>query len=168
MKKKMTDYGEYQLYDYINKHCLAMEAIPATLYDLQFYIANQTTHLEFFGNPSWDRGRTNMYQPNILPNPQAFLVESIRIHGVTRNLQFGACQLIIGAKHYGVNPAWCYGMKEKGFKVRPSILIPPLMSFSFRIDWETAQPIGKGISGVEVIAHPIQVVMFGQMARPIQ
>lgn len=163
MKKASVPYGWES---YLAQIPYKPEVLPDTLFDTQFYKSEETTRLDFFVKPH--PFHSNMYDYGVLPSTCAFLIESIRIHGITSRIQFGCGRLQIGNKYYGCHPAWSFGMKEKGFKCRPSLMIPALTSFRFVLDWEVSEKIGRGLNGQEISAHPIQVVFFGQMARAIQ
>src|SRR5262245_32719006 len=100
------------------------------LYSVKPYISTVTTILPFFDTVQGARpDLTNMSQPNMLPNPEAFLIQNIRIFswfqpqsddsgdGACSNLvsQFsamveltkrGILQLKIGNKQYGPWPLW--------------------------------------------------------------
>lgn len=152
----------------INMRIPGHEIVAATIYDTEFYISDSTRHLDFFQKTKSNPAHCNMYTTGVLPNPQSFLIQTIAIHGITTNLRYGAARLEIGCKHYGVNPAWTYGIKSKGFRVNPSLYIDIWQYFRFSIDWEVSSKLGNGISGKEIINHPIQVVLFGLLSRPIQ
>ena len=113
-----------------------LEVIPSALYDLKFYLSGQTTKLIFFTDASKYPFHTNMHIGGMLLNPQGFLIESIAIYGVTTNIALGVCHLQIANKHYGLSPAWTFGLKRRGFPLRPGIMIPPLTNFMFSIDWD--------------------------------
>lgn len=154
----------------INQQSTEYEIVPYQFYDTEVYCSGVTSRIRFFdwADKSKSFARCNMYLPGILPNPQSFLIQSIRIHGITSRLQRGSGMLVLGAKHYGMNPAWSYGLKEKGLRLHPHLMIPPQMKFSFELNWEEAVEIGKGIDGQDVSVHPIQVVLVGLLARPVQ
>lgn len=57
-----------------------LEVIPDQLWDTQTYDDNVTTRLDFFQNVAANQSLSNMTQPGFLPNPQAFLVECIRLY----------------------------------------------------------------------------------------
>lgn len=144
----------------------AFEIIPAQLYSSENYIPSVTTRLEFFtklGPPS----QTNMQIQGMLPNPCAFLIEHIRIYGINSKLAHGAGRLQISNKHYGFNPAWTYGLKEKGLQLRPALMIGPLVYFHFEILWEPVVFPWRGFENSRVYVQPIQVVLTGQMARSV-
>lgn len=144
-----------------------LELITTQLYDTQIYQSGITKALRFFVNPAKHRSWTNMDMAGCLPNPKAFLIDHIRINGISTNIQFGACMLIIGSKHYGIHPAWTYGMKEKGMKLRNKLLIQSLQDFCFQIEWEISEELGNGLSDLPIKERPIQVVLYGEEARAI-
>lgn len=152
---------------YAEQSPVGLEVIPATLYDMEFYTRWETTFLQFFARTKNHMSQSNLYFPGMLPNPCAFLIEHIRINGINSNLQFGSGRLEIGNKHYGANPAWFYGMKEKGMRLNPALMIAPLQQFRFSLQWEIAQPLGNGLTGLPKEVQPIQVVLIGKMARSI-
>jgi len=164
----MYENGELKWQQYLsaNKPWL-LEVIPAKLYSTEFYHSEVTTELRFFTRLGTHRAHSNIVIAGMLPNPQAFLIEHIRIDGISNNIKYGACVLQIGAKHYGYAPAWTYALKEKGFRLIPKIFIPSLCNFCFEITWEKAEKIGPGLSGEPIKVRPIQVVFYGQLARSV-
>ena len=138
------------------------EIIPATLYDTLVYTSGVTYRLDFFNNIRATYEESNMMMPGLLPSPCSFMIDSIAIEGITSKLRTGYSRLVLGHKHYGSNPAWTYGLKSRGMCIYPKIIIPPLMPFRFEISWNE----GKDLT--PIMNHPLEVVLFGMMARPIQ
>lgn len=115
---------------YVTQTNLGLEVIPAHLYSVKAYISTLTSILTFFDFVSGSRkDLTNMQQPNMLPNPESFLIQNIRIFswgnvksndsGVGDNspipsqfddmvklLSRGILELKIGNKQYGPWPLW--------------------------------------------------------------
>lgn len=157
---------EFELHEFARMQPIGIEIIPAQLYDTQMYIPGVTCKLNFFWTVG-ERCRTNMEIPGMLPQPKSFLIESIRIYGIHSKLAHGTCRLNVGNKHYGHNPAWTYGLKEKGLKLHPALFIAPMNNFYFEIEWNPIVYPWKGFEQTRVFIHPIQVVLRGQMARSI-
>lgn len=64
--------------DYVTQSPVALEVIPDMLWDTQTYTDNVTTQLTFFG-ATQAGALSNMTQPGMLPNPQSFLIECVRL-----------------------------------------------------------------------------------------
>jgi hypothetical protein len=145
-----------------------LEIVPWCIYDTKLYTSRVTTELRFFTSmegegPGW----TNMYMPGMLPNPLAFLIETIFVYGITTNIALGEFELSIGPKLYLRNPAWLMAIRPK-WSVRPGLFIPPQMLFHASLRWGTAVELGAGLSGHLKPRAAIQVAMVGKLARPIQ
>jgi hypothetical protein len=120
---------------YVTQSPVGLEVIPAHLYSTKNFIGNggtgpATTILTFFDFVQGSRqDLTNMQQPNMLPNPESFLIQNIRIFtwqepqsdnsgvGNAANLvsqftdiiqitQRGVANLKIGNKQYGPWMSW--------------------------------------------------------------
>lgn len=115
---------------YVTQTNLGLEVIPAVLYSVKAYESDTTRILTFFDFVQGSRpDLTNMVQPNMLPNPESFLIQNIRIFNwseVKSNdsgdgdatplaSQFndwvnltkrGILELKIGNKSYGPWPLW--------------------------------------------------------------
>ncbi len=115
---------------YVTQTNLGLEVIPSVLYSVKAYESTVTTILTFFDTVAGARpDLTNMAQPNMLPNPESFLIQNIRIFnwsevksnnsGEGDNLpitsQFndwvnltrrGILTLKISEKNYGPWPLW--------------------------------------------------------------
>jgi hypothetical protein len=66
--------------DYVTQTNLGLEVIPSMLYSVKGYVSGVTTLLTFFDTVAGSRpDLTNMQQPNMLPNPESFLIQNIRI-----------------------------------------------------------------------------------------
>lgn len=64
---------------YVTQSPVALEVIPDQLYSTLTYTDNTTTQLSFFQAVAANQGLSNMTQPGMLPNPQSFLIQAIRI-----------------------------------------------------------------------------------------
>jgi len=119
-----------QWQEYVSQTNLGLEVIPSMLWSVKSYISTQTTVLPFFDFVQAARpDLTNMSQPNMLPNPEAFLIQNIRVFSWFQPQsddsgaadctplvsQFGAMveltkrgvlSLKIGNKQYGPWPLW--------------------------------------------------------------
>lgn len=66
--------------DYVTQTNLGLEVVPSMLYSVKPYVSGVTTILTFFDVVSGARpDLSNMQQPNMLPNPESFLIQNIRI-----------------------------------------------------------------------------------------
>lgn len=65
---------------YVTQTGLGLEIIPAVLYSVKLYTSAVDTILTFYDTVQGSRpDLTNMQQPNMLPNPESFLIQNIRI-----------------------------------------------------------------------------------------
>ena len=65
---------------YVTQTGLGLEIVPAVLYSVKAYESTVTNLLPFFDTVQGARpDLTNMQQPNMLPNPESFLIQNIRI-----------------------------------------------------------------------------------------
>lgn len=64
---------------YVTQTALGLEVIPDQLYDVQTYVDNTTLELNFFNAVRANKSISNMTQPSVLPNPESFLLQAIRI-----------------------------------------------------------------------------------------
>lgn len=153
---------------YINKMgSHNFEKVTYPLFSTAIYTTNETTKLRFFdsvGPLQW----TDLYIPSMLPDPQAFLIRDIRIHGISTNLHLGVFTLQIGNKLYGHWPVWTMAVRHKHRRLMIPLFIPHRMCFKAIIEWQTPCELGKGLSGLPIQHQPIQVCLFGDWARPIQ
>lgn len=65
--------------DYVTQSPVALEVIPDQLYSTLTYVDNTTLQLDFFAAVAANQGLSNMTQPGMLPNPQSFLIQAIRL-----------------------------------------------------------------------------------------
>jgi len=115
---------------YVTQSPVGLEVIPAMLYSTKTYTSAATTLLTFFDTVAGARpDLTNMQQPNMLPNPESFLLQNIRIYTRQRPqsddsgtanaapipsefddliqlVSTGILNLKIGNKQYGPWPLW--------------------------------------------------------------
>ncbi len=116
---------------YVTQSPIGLEVIPAVLYSTKTYTSATTTLLTFFDTVQGARpDLTNMQQPNMLPNPESFLLENLRIYtkqrvesddsgapppsvnvasqfdDVIQLVSQGILNLKIGNKQYGPWPLW--------------------------------------------------------------
>ena len=143
------------------------EIVPWIVYDTEVFYAHKTEHLDFFQRPG-RYPKTNMYLPAMLPAPQEFLIESIRLTGLPSALLASAAVLQIGAKIYGVYPAVSLCLKGRGFHLDPPLLIDELRVFRFGMEWEAQTGIGLGVQGVPIYEKRVQVELIGKLVRPRQ
>ncbi len=65
---------------YVTQTNLGLEVIPAMLYSVHDYVSGTSTILPFFDFVNAARkDLTNMQQPSMLPNPESFLIQGIRV-----------------------------------------------------------------------------------------
>ncbi len=65
---------------YVTQTNLGLEVIPSMLYSVKPYVSGVTTLLPFFDSVAGARpDLSNMQQPNMLPNPESFLIQNMRI-----------------------------------------------------------------------------------------
>lgn len=65
---------------YVTQTSLGLEVIPAHLYSVHEYIGGTSTVLPFFDFVNAARpDLTNMTQPNMIPQPESFLIQNIRV-----------------------------------------------------------------------------------------
>ena len=114
---------------YVTQSNIGLEVIPHMLYSVKNYVSGATTILTFFDFVRGSRpDLTDMQQPNMLPNPESFLIQNIRIFGWgqldspdpttppdVQASQFnamieltkrGILEMKIGNKSYGPWPLW--------------------------------------------------------------
>lgn len=115
---------------YVTQTNLGLEIIPSMLYSVKPYVSAVTQLLPFFDTVRGARpDLTNMVQPNMLPNPESFLIQNMRIFVWSQpqsndsgeadcadiDSQFscvveltrrGILDLKIGNKQYGPWPLW--------------------------------------------------------------
>jgi hypothetical protein len=65
---------------YVTQSAIGLEVVPDQLYATQTYVDNTTTQLTFFNAVAANQSLSNMTQPGLLPNPQSFLIQAVRLH----------------------------------------------------------------------------------------
>lgn len=65
--------------DYVTQSPVALEVIPDQLYSALTYTDNTTTELNFFTAVAANQSLSNLTQAGMLPNPQSFLIQCIRL-----------------------------------------------------------------------------------------
>src|SRR6266496_3125429 len=65
---------------YVTQSPVALEVVPAMLYDTQSYTTAVTTDLSFFTTAPANEAISNLKSPTILPNPQSFLIQAISVY----------------------------------------------------------------------------------------
>lgn len=112
---------------YVTQAAVGLEIVPSVLYDTLTYTDNTTRELTFFQQTNVARDLSNLKQPGILPNPQSFLIQNLRIfyrtqvftedagaagalasviNDVVLLSNTGIATLHIGTKEYGPWPLW--------------------------------------------------------------
>jgi len=113
---------------YVTQSAIGLEVVPAMLYDTLTFTDNVTRELVFFNQSNVAESISNLKQPGMLPNPQSFLIQNIRIffRTVLQTTDQGAADatipsaindiilitntgigtLVIGTKRYGPWPLW--------------------------------------------------------------
>ncbi len=122
---------------YVTQSNVGLEVIPYVLYDTQTYTDNVTTTLEFFSAIPANESISNVNPPRVLPNPNSFLIQAIRVHvpielttsdqgaadaaipspgnDVIELINTGILNLRIGSKPYGPWPLFILPVST-GFK----------------------------------------------------
>jgi hypothetical protein len=113
---------------YVTQVNLGLETVPSVLYDTLSYTSASTTNLNFFQQTNVALDISNMKQAGMLSNPEAFLIQNIRVFyrttlstadqgasaaamaGLENDkvilANTGIAQLTIGNKQYGPWPIW--------------------------------------------------------------
>lgn len=112
---------------YLTQKGSGLEVIPHMLYDTATYVDNTTVALSFFNAVRATLDLGNIKQPGLLPNPQSFLIEAIRVFykvdtevddagaagffpsrigDIIRMANTGILRLTLGEKQYGPFPLW--------------------------------------------------------------
>lgn len=112
---------------YVTQSALGLEVVPSVLYDVLTYTDNSTRDLTFFQQTNVAESISNMKAAGMLPNPQSFLIQNIRVFyrtalttvdsgaagalaGVENDkiilANTGIARLEIGTKKYGPWPIW--------------------------------------------------------------
>lgn len=113
---------------YVTQSPVGLEIIPAVLFDTLTYTDNATRQMIFFNQSNVAASISNLKQPGMLPNPQSFLIQNIRIffrtslesadqgaagastpsaiNDIILLANTGICTLHIGTKNYGPWPLW--------------------------------------------------------------
>ena len=109
---------------YVTQTNLGLEVVPSLLYDQYFLLAGNTNpaELRFFQSSATTLDVTNMKTPGSLPNPEAFLIQNIRLNfktltgtlptisdGILDFMNKSVGILEIGNKRYGPWPLWVLG-----------------------------------------------------------
>ena len=106
---------------YVTQTAVNLEVVPSALYDTATYVDNVTQSLLFFNAVRATQDLGNMQIASMLPNPQSFLIQAIRLYakytdvvGTTVASQLwndlillvntGVLRLNIGEKKYGPWP----------------------------------------------------------------
>jgi len=112
---------------YVTQSPVGLEIIPAVLYDVLTYTDNSTRDLVFFQQTNVALSISNLKQAGMLPNPQSFLIQNIRVffRSALQTIDAGAAGplagtendkillantgiavLTLGTKKYGPWPMW--------------------------------------------------------------
>ena len=141
---------------YLNQVSCGMEIVPSTLHQKKIvgegYDMGHVMFTELAGY-----GGSFM---NVLPNPQAFLVSSMKIFGITSELLMAGVSLMIGNKSiFYREPAWLFQVRPgfSGMLHHMPVMIAPLIPFRVTIDFDW-----------DVSKRLVEVVLIGQKARPVQ
>lgn len=65
---------------YVTQSPIGLDVVPDILYDVLTYTDNTTTDMPFFTTARSDRSLGNMRIAGMLPNPEAFLCQYVRVH----------------------------------------------------------------------------------------
>lgn len=66
---------------YVTQSPIGLEVVPYVLYDTVTYTDNSSTDLLMFNTVRATADLGNLQQPGMLPNPQSFLIQGIRLYG---------------------------------------------------------------------------------------
>jgi hypothetical protein len=104
-----------------------------------------------------------MIFPGMLPAPQAFLIEEIRIKGVTRKMaDHAVLQLVIGNKIYLVMPLDNFTRHQHFITLSKPLLLSAQVIFSLNIHWDEARTF-------HTTRRPkVVALLAGTMLRPKQ
>jgi hypothetical protein len=145
-----------------------MEIITQPLYDI-LSVHKGVERLDFFHVPLGVRGKTmedtNMYFAHSLPEPQRFIVESLRVRALFHVPAFynaGQLELMIGSKVYLYGAPLREFKAWKGFPVAP-LMLEPLQNFGVSLIWRNGFPFRAAEDGTDRIA----VHLYGRLARPL-
>lgn len=120
--------------------------------------------IRFFHDPPKGSFEGNVYGgagpgPSMLPGPCAFMIEAMKISGITTALSPGIFEFILGNKSFHEFPVWRLAAREKDFRMTPLIIAPHTMFFG-RIRYEGNVFIEKPVR--------IELLLRGRIARPLQ
>lgn len=126
--------------EYVTQTNLGLEVIPDQIYQALTYTDNTTTNLSYFTTISANKSLGNLVTAGMLPNPQSFLIQAIRLYarltiqtvdmaasaadlvGSANDLALlvntGRLQLNIGQKSYG---PWRLWMLPAGSAPKPTL-----------------------------------------------
>ena len=110
---------------YVTQTAVNLEVVPSSLYDTNTYVDNVSQSLLFFNAVRATQDLGNMQIASMLPNPQSFLIQAIRLYakytdvvGTTVASQLwndlillvntGILRFTIGEKKYGPWPLWWF------------------------------------------------------------
>lgn len=161
--------------DYVSTSLVAMEMITWYLFDTQ-HATERTNRLSFFQHTEWAglpcvdgihqvrNEDTNMIFPGMLPNPMAFLIEGIRVFGLTKYSEKSRFKLTIGNKIYADYQSRFLAVKENLLFKDSGGMIPfyiaPLTHFRVDIVLPGHQSFIEG-------DNEITVVFKGKLARSV-
>lgn len=106
---------------YVTQTAMNLEVVPAALYDTNTYVDATTQSLLFFNAVRATEDLSNMKIASMLPNPQSFLIQAIRLYAKYTNVvgttvaaqlwndlillvNTGILRMTIGEKKYGPWP----------------------------------------------------------------
>lgn len=114
--------------NYVTQTGSGLEVIPAVLYDTVTYTDNVSTTLTYFNAVRATADLGNLQQPGMLPSPQSFLIQGLRVfyktpitvvdsaaaaasvvgnmNDIVLLMNTGILRMTIGEKRYGPWPLW--------------------------------------------------------------
>jgi hypothetical protein len=127
------------------------------------FIGRSSYTMRFFQTVKARPDEGNMRYPGMLPAPQAFLIEQIRIKGVTRKMaDHAVLQLVIGHKIYTEMPLDNFTRHQHFITLSKPLLLLAQVIFSLNIHWDEARTFHT-TRRPKVVAQ-----LAGTMLRPRQ
>lgn len=141
----------------------AIETVSWYLFDTKRFDNNDNHRMIFFSDVNFHKpveADNNLYVPGCLPNPQAYLIQGMRVFGLPSRLaDTGRIRLVIGNKEYQDTSVKAFIYNQWKTREIP-VMIPPMVNFWVSISWKLPMYYGR---------PPLITVMFkGILARPVQ
>ena len=155
---------------YIHGQPTTFDICDGVIYDTVTIRHNFTTAIAFFqdGHGKHIPADTNMYMPGMLPQPQALLIRSIRLTGITSAIHHAGVRLQIGNRIYLTATALSFARKGKGYKLGIPLFIPSMMVFNLEVYWGFPVFLGQDFMGNQLYKQKLRAELIGEIARPMQ